>query len=313
MRTGRACVNVLGSGPLAEQTRYGLDMGIKLPPLVRTAVDNTSPAVTGTPEAAVSAPQAISVSGIKDAIERDALVAADAAMRAAQLSKLAASQHTLAPTLGKPNPGAGVGRPPVVLLAGQGDDATQAMRVYANSLKRDGFQVYVFDDPDHALESHAEASTRLGALIDRVRAQTGAAKVDLVGYSTGGTNARAYVNLFGGADKVGRVVQVAGSNNGDPNPLDFADSGREEKKGSEFMRQLNAHPSPVPITSIFETGTDGEVTEDDARLQPDPHHQNVELPQAQAGGGSAVWSDHVQLPFDPRAYQQVVSALTQNG
>ena len=241
---------------------------------------------------------------VKDGFERVALVGGDAVVRSIQ-------NHLHAPTVGKPNPSAGVGRPPVILLAGQGDDAKQAMQVFSNSLKRDGFKVFVFDDPGHALESHADASAKLDKLVEQVRAQSGGQKVDLVGYSTGGTNARAYVNLYGGAAKVDRVVQLAGTNNGDPAALDFAASGVEEKKGSAFMRDLNANPATVPIYSIYEKGTDGAVVEDDAKLAPDPLHHNQPMPQAQKGGGGFIaWSDHVRLPYDERAYEQVLAALT---
>src|SRR5690242_1584070 len=52
-------------------------------------------------------------------------------------------------TLGPPSPGAGAGKPPVILLAGQGGTASRSLSAYARSLERDGFRVYCFDDPDH--------------------------------------------------------------------------------------------------------------------------------------------------------------------
>ena len=213
-------------------------------------------------------------------------------------------------TLGPASPGAGAGRPPVILLAGQGGTASRSLGAYARSLERDGFRVYCFDDPEHGLESAEQASKRLDALVDRVRAETGSAKVDLVGYSTGGTNARAYVNLYGGADKVDRVVQVAGSNNGDPTAFGFCDSGLEERPGTAFMQALNARQADVPVYSIYEQGTDGEVLESDARLEPDALRHNLPLPQRTPGGGWLVFSDHVHLPHDERAYAQVLAALT---
>lgn len=254
-------------------------------------------------EKAVSAKVQDTAHGVKDSFERGVTVGGDAVMRRVQ-------NQLHAPTVGKPNPSAGIGRPPVILLAGQGDDAKQAMKVFSNSLQRDGFKVFVFDDPGHALESHAAASAKLDKLVEQVRAQSGGQKVDLVGYSTGGTNARAYVNLYGGASKVDRVVQLAGTNNGDPAALGFAASGVEEKKGSAFMRDLNARAATVPVFSIYEKGTDGAVGEDDAKLQADPLHHNLPIPQAQQGGGFIAWSDHVKLPYDARAYEQVLAALT---
>ena len=239
-------------------------------------------------------------------VERQGVVLGDAAARAIQ-------NVTHPATIGTPNPKAGVGRPPVVLLAGQGDHATQAMKTYARSLERDGFKVFIFDDPGHAMESHGDASKQLDSLVEKIRKDTGAAKVDLVGYSTGGTNARAYVNLYGGADKVGRVVQLAGTNNGDPGAFGFMASGREERAGSKFIQQLNAQQANVPVYSIYEKGTDGAVQEDDAKLKADGLRHNVELPQRQKGGGFIAWSDHVNLPYDARAYEATVAALTNDG
>lgn len=245
------------------------------------------------------------------AVERGVISAGDDGLRTVQNLSLDLRQRSRHPTLGTPNPTAGVGRPPVILLGGQGDDATRSMKVYADSLERDGFNVFVFDDPGRAMESHGDASAQLDRLVERVRQQTGAKKVDLVGYSTGGTNARAYVNLYGGADKVGRVVQLAGTNNGDPTALDCCASGLEEKKGSAFMEALNAHPAEVPVYSLFEKGTDGEVQQSDAQLTPSAWNHNVPLEQARAGGGNFVVNDHTSLPFDARAYDAVVAALTQ--
>lgn len=76
------------------------------------------------------------------------------------------------------------------------------------------------------------------------------------------------------------------------------------------MKDLNAHPAQVPIYSIYETGTDGAVTEEDAKLNSAPQHHNLPMPQAQKGGGFIAWSDHVKLPYDARAYEQVLAALT---
>lgn len=244
------------------------------------------------------------------AVERTGVALGDDALRTLQNLSADVRQRSLHPTLGKPNPAAGVGKPPVILLGGQGDDANKSMKVLEASLQRDGFQVFVFADPGRAFEGHADASKRLDQLVEQVRKQTGAAKVDLVGYSTGGTNARAYVNLFGGADKVDRVVQLAGSNNGDPGAFGFCQSGVEEKQGSAFMTALNAHPAQVPVYSIYEQGTDGEVQEADAKLPPGPFSHDLPLPQAKPGGGSLLSSDHASLPYDERAYEAMLGALT---
>src|SRR5262249_16951969 len=52
------------------------------------------------------------------------------------------------------------------------------------------------------------------AYVDQVRAQTGAAKVDLVGHSQGGMMPRYYLKFLGGAAKVTNLVRLAPSNHG---------------------------------------------------------------------------------------------------
>ena len=240
--------------------------------------------------------------GALHAIERNGVVLGSTLLR--EVTRLTGPDE-----LGEPSPGAGAGKPPVILLSGQGGTASLEMAAYAKSLERDGFQVFCFDDPQHGMASAADTAKRLDALVDRVRAQTGAPTVSLVGYSTGGTNARAYVNLYGGANKVDRVVQVAGSNNGDPTAFGFCASGLEERPGTPFMQALNAHQADVPVYSIYEQGTDGEVVESDARLHEDALRHNLPLPQLHPNGSRLGFADHIQLPTDARAYAKVLSAL----
>ena len=78
----------------------------------------------------------------------------------------------------------------------------------------------------------------------------------------------------------------------------------------ELIKQLNAHQSNVPIYSIYEQGTDGEVMESDAKLNEDSLRHNLPLPQRSKNGGWLLFSDHVHLPQDARAYANVITALT---
>ncbi|MBJ7329636.1 MAG: alpha/beta fold hydrolase [Solirubrobacteraceae bacterium] len=58
------------------------------------------------------------------------------------------------------------------------------------------------------LDPLAESEQVLTDFVDRVRAQTGAAKVDLIGHSQGGLLVRAY-SLRAGRGKVGKIVALA--------------------------------------------------------------------------------------------------------
>lgn len=62
-------------------------------------------------------------------------------------------------------------------------------------------------------EISASAKT-LSSFVEKVRANTGAAKVDLVGHSQGGMMPNYYIKFLGGASKVGTFVGLSPSNHG---------------------------------------------------------------------------------------------------
>lgn len=79
----------------------------------------------------------------------------------------------------------------------------------------------------------AASATGLAAFADRVRADTGTDKVDLVGHSQGGLVARQYVKFDGGPDHV-RILQMV--------------------PGADFLNALNegdATIGDVRYTSIY--------------------------------------------------------------
>jgi triacylglycerol lipase len=104
----------------------------------------------------------------------------------------------------------------------------------------------------------------LAGFVDGVLATTGAQKVDLVGYSQGGTLTKAYIQGRGGAPKVGRVVSLVGTfrgttgggavpvigsavsaNRGSSDHLVGA-STPDQFEGSEFTRWITALPDTTP-------------------------------------------------------------------
>lgn len=106
-----------------------------------------------------------------------------------------------------------VRRNPVVLVGGYGT-GPDIWSVWRRSLVRDGFDVHVFNVPGNALGDTWRDARALGGFVDEVRAATGAAKVDLIGYSKGGLIARTYTKLLGGGGNVNSVVTIASPNRG---------------------------------------------------------------------------------------------------
>jgi triacylglycerol esterase/lipase EstA (alpha/beta hydrolase family) len=107
---------------------------------------------------------------------------------------------------------------PVVLVHGTMGNAYDSWSGLAPALKSFGYCVFavnygassgsLFKGTGDIPTSAAE----IGRFVDGVRAATGAAKVDLVGHSQGGSVARYYANLIGGSSKVDAVVGLAPSN-----------------------------------------------------------------------------------------------------
>ncbi|MFF3222512.1 esterase/lipase family protein [Nocardia suismassiliense] len=169
----------------------------------------------------------------------------------------------------------------------------------------------------------------LAAFVDRIRAATGAEKVDLVGHSQGAVMSRQYLRVGGGADTVGRLISLAGTNHGSTmrgvatrlppgGTVAFAAAlppiagvaAAQQLVGSDFIRNLNAEGDTVP-------GIDYTViasTHDDASAPP-------EATFLQAGPGATVdnvWVqdlcptdtfDHGTLPQSPTVAYIIEKAL----
>lgn len=98
---------------------------------------------------------------------------------------------------------------PVVLLHGLGGQATTNWFYHANRLANAGYCVFsttygqgAFGDLVGGLGSMRTSAVQVGAFVDKVRAATGVAEVDLVGHSEGSTVSAYYLKYEGGAAEV---------------------------------------------------------------------------------------------------------------
>jgi triacylglycerol lipase len=69
-------------------------------------------------------------------------------------------------------------------------------------------------DYDTLLTPNAVTATQIAAKVDEIRAQTGAAKVDIVAHSMGSYSTRHYLKFLGGAAEVDAWVSISGPNHG---------------------------------------------------------------------------------------------------
>ncbi|MEC3958308.1 alpha/beta fold hydrolase [Nocardia sp. CDC153] len=114
---------------------------------------------------------------------------------------------------------------PVILIHGTWDNQN-AWDVLAPRVKAAGYCVFSLNygrDTSSVLGAipgqYATADIRVSArelagFVDRVRAATGARRVALVGHSQGAVVARQYVRFEGGADEVGHLISLSGTNHG---------------------------------------------------------------------------------------------------
>lgn len=100
-------------------------------------------------------------------------------------------------------------RGPVLLVPGYGGSTT-ALETLATALP----DAEVVEAAGDGMGDLRDSAQLLADRVDETLERTGAASVDLVGYSAGGVVVRYYVAALGGADKVRRVVTIASPHHG---------------------------------------------------------------------------------------------------
>ena len=222
---------------------------------------------------------------------------------------------------------------PVILSEGTFASMYNSFGAIAPDLADNGYCVYAFNygqtipfSSIYATGNIAASAGQLSAEVNSVLAQTGASKVDIVGWSQGGMMPRYYIDDLGGAAKVNMLVAFAPSNYG--TTLDgittlVADYGLEgvstallsplcdacvqQEQGSSFLASLNQTPTvPGVQYVVIETSHDEVVTPyTNAFLPAGPNVQNITL-QSQCPQDA---SDHLSIPYDSNALQDMINAL----
>jgi triacylglycerol esterase/lipase EstA (alpha/beta hydrolase family) len=226
---------------------------------------------------------------------------------------------------------------PVVLLPGTLVNVAESWQALGPILANDGYCVYGLSyGPDSltpitggrvsAVGEIGQSATQLAAFVRRVRKSTGAAKVDIVGWSQGGMMPRQYIKFDGGARYVHDLVGLAPSSHGTTIDGLFAlvnadtliglpatttlaqcPACTEQEVGSSFLTRLNAGGDTVPGVhyTVIESDLDEVVTPYASAFLTGPDVTNITL-QDQCPLDLA---DHLAMPYDGPALQDVVNAL----
>jgi triacylglycerol esterase/lipase EstA (alpha/beta hydrolase family) len=218
---------------------------------------------------------------------------------------------------------------PVVLVNGTFANQIDSWNAFSPLLKNHGYCVYTFNygglflGQIGATGPVADSAAELKAEVDAVLARTGAAKVDIVGWSQGGMMPRYYLENLGGAGKVGHLVGIAPSNHGTtlgglatlagafPGALDLLAAGcpacRDQVQGSPFLTALNAGGDTVPGVkyTVIQSKYDEVVTPYTSAFLSSPDVTNITI-QKQC---VLDFGDHLSMTSDHIVGRDVLNAL----
>ncbi|MFC4604783.1 esterase/lipase family protein [Rhodococcus kronopolitis] len=226
------------------------------------------------------------------------------------------------PTAAHPNP--------VILAHGTDATAYSDYSAIGPRLKADGYCVFAVNyggkqaGKRFGTEDMNTSAAQVAAFVERVRTSTGAAKVDLVGYSQGATVTRMFVNRLGGAAVVDKWVGIASPTYGGvfyglvnvanvvPGSMGLigAVMGKayeQQVQGSDWLNALNAGGDTVPGVSYTTIGT-----EYDEMIQPytnialrDPGARNILIQDSCAQNKTG----HMNMVYDQYTMGLVSQAL----
>ncbi len=214
----------------------------------------------------------------------------------------AAETRTTAERLfdGDPRPPEGLGKsgPPVVIVPGYLDGSWYfaAVRSRTHAIGRATHVLPLFPN----IGDVTITAQRLRAFVEKVKADTGAATVDIVAHSEGGLISRHYIKFLGGDAHVGRLVTLGTPHHG--TVLGFIGPGQgahQMQPGSAFLNELNAGDESwgaVKYTSI-RAGLDEIII---------PHSSPI---QEGAENHSVSWIEHATLLTSKRAWRHVEAGL----
>lgn len=226
---------------------------------------------------------------------------------------------------------------PVVLLPGTLYDLAESYQALGPVLANSGYCVFGLNYGADQLTWESagrvwavgeieQSAKQLGTFVQQVLSETGANKVDVVGWSQGGMMPRWYMRFDGGVSYVHELVGLASSNHGTtvdglfslinadtvlglPGPLTLIGCAAcdQQEVGSSFLDTLNSGGDTLPGVhyAVIETQDDEVVTPYTSAFLSGPGVENIDL-QSQCPSDLV---DHIGLPYDAAAIQDVVNLL----
>jgi triacylglycerol esterase/lipase EstA (alpha/beta hydrolase family) len=221
---------------------------------------------------------------------------------------------------------------PVVLVHGTFADMSNSWQAISPLLKNNGYCVFALNYGDYngsgamgvyGVDDIPTSAGELNAFVDKVRAATGAAEVDVVGHSQGGMMPRYYLKYLGGAAEVNALVGLSPSNHGTtldglfilsnffPGANQFTGAlcpaCEQQRAGSAFITDLNSGGETVPGVeyTVIQTLYDQVVTPYNSAFLSGSNVRNILL-QKQC---ILDLGDHLSMPYDHIVGADVLTAL----
>jgi triacylglycerol esterase/lipase EstA (alpha/beta hydrolase family) len=218
---------------------------------------------------------------------------------------------------------------PVVLVNGTFANQITSWNALSPLLKNNGYCVYTFNygglfvGQIGSYGPIAASAAELKTEVDHVLAVTGAAKVDVVGWSQGGMMPRYYLKNLGGASKVNALVGLAPSNHGTtlsglatlagyfPGALPLVGAlcpaCTDQVAGSSFITALNAGGDTVPGVkyTVIQSKFDEVVTPYTSAFLSGANVTNITI-QSKC---ILDLGDHLSMPYDHVVDREVLNAL----
>lgn len=216
-----------------------------------------------------------------------------------------------APLLGTPLPRPVSPTADPVLLVGGWANHDGSWASWMRSLARDGVRAFPVTVPGNAMGDLRDGARFVAQEIDRIKALTGAKRVDVVGFSAGGLIVREAARTHAARDSIDAVITLATPNQGlgiNPAGLSrFVDpalrvvagtSSAQMRYGSEFLTALNRPGAPnsagpnVRFGSVYSAYIDGAVPGFRATI---PGARNIGIKTEKNLLGMPIGPDHYSI------------------
>jgi triacylglycerol lipase len=199
---------------------------------------------------------------------------------------------------------------PVVIASGLGAPRIAAI-AYGHALSRFGLRTFAAPQRFLGYGDVRVAARLVGEEVARVRRETGAERVSLVGMSLGGLSGLYYLKCLDGAPYVDRFVSIGGPLNGSSIarvaefvPIGIVHAIAQSTPDNDLMRELRAAKTPAGVR-MFSIGARGDVMTPRVSWVAEGF-EPIETPHGVFPVG------HWSLFLDPRNHAIVARCLTQS-